>query len=249
MCRRIYSLRTLADTETLVRVSLDQRVLITLPDDEDAAYVVYEGTHSVSDMIRHAFACQRRRRSWSGMTIGRHALVHRGWADMCAEMTRSPMLAKAMRQANERRSIYLGGHSYGGALAVLQAVGLKIRGYHIDGVTTIGCPHVGNRTFSDLFRAVMAGPIERGEVNHVRTTGDIVPMVPWLSGLAMPCIIGLYTRTPGTYWTIDTGKLPDVAIGAALRGRMVKKLAADHTIGYWREMSGTSDLAIERYEV
>ncbi|KAL6762402.1 Alpha/Beta hydrolase protein [Haematococcus lacustris] len=76
------------------------------------------------------------------------------------------------RQAGRR--LWVTGHSLGGAMATLTALGLKRQGYNVAGLYTFGSPRVGNAGFSRLFRDAGLWTRSYRFVNE----DDAVPQVP-----------------------------------------------------------------------
>lgn len=87
------------------------------------------------------------------------------------------------------------GHSLGGALATLTALGLQQRGVVPAGVFTFGSPRVGQASFTDLYDASGLTPVTYRIVNE----RDPVTKVPPESGLSK---LGNY-RHVGQPWVCD----------------------------------------------
>ncbi|MGF7162542.1 pimeloyl-ACP methyl ester carboxylesterase [Rhodoligotrophos appendicifer] len=94
-----------------------------------------------------------------------HILVHRGFQS-AAKM----LYADLKQHLNRDYSVYLTGHSLGGAVAGLLALYLHEDGYKIAGVVTFGQPKFTNE----------AGIAEYGHLPYLRVVdqNDIVPMLP-----------------------------------------------------------------------
>lgn len=84
------------------------------------------------------------------LTTGYGGKVHKGFKQAYAKV-RSVVKEKLKAHNAENKTLWLTGHSLGGALAVLAAYELKQQGYKVNGVYTIGQPRVGNNSFSNSF--------------------------------------------------------------------------------------------------
>ncbi|KAK9808596.1 hypothetical protein WJX72_000227 [[Myrmecia] bisecta] len=90
-------------------------------------------------------------------------------------------LVDEMRRVSEGRQIFLTGHSLGGALANLFALGLQLRhpdlGERIGGIYSFGAPRMGDSAFADAY--TNANP---GKTFRMVYASDIIPKVPprWL---------------------------------------------------------------------
>ena len=79
------------------------------------------------------------------------------------------------------RPIFITGHSYGGALAVLAGLDLQLEGFNVHSVYTFGQPRVGNGAFSGLVERTLGDRLQR-----VVYDNDIVARVPHLPSLTDP---------------------------------------------------------------
>ena len=92
--------------------------------------------------------------------------VHRGFLSAFAEV--SDDLDEIVSTKTPDQSLWLTGHSLGGALAVIAAAHIEL--FHVQGICTFGCPRVGNEAFANAL------PNEQ----HARYTfrDDWVPSLP-----------------------------------------------------------------------
>jgi triacylglycerol lipase len=99
--------------------------------------------------------------------------VHAGWADG-VNAVRTQIEDALRAHENDTRSLWITGHSLGGALAIVAAALLvSPPGHPIAGVYTFGQPRVGDPTFRDRYSATL-GDITFRCVND----RDVVPHVP-----------------------------------------------------------------------
>jgi triacylglycerol lipase len=107
------------------------------------------------------------------------ARFHKGFADAIAAIW-DPLATAIEAEVKQRdRSIWITGHSLGGALALYAAWLLKRRFIPVHEVCTFGAPMIGNRTASEAFNREFAGKIYR-YVNG----RDPVPKLPTMSLVA-----------------------------------------------------------------
>lgn len=84
------------------------------------------------------------------LTSGYGGKVHKGFKQAYGKV-RSQIINKLKSHGAEQKTLWVTGHSLGGALAVLAGYDLKEQGFKVNGVYTIGQPRVGNSTFSSAF--------------------------------------------------------------------------------------------------
>ncbi|MGW8257986.1 MAG: lipase family protein, partial [Thermoguttaceae bacterium] len=75
--------------------------------------------------------------------------VHSGFADAVDEVF--PSVLSLLPASSGCKSLWITGHSLGGAMATLASVRLADAGYSIGGVYTYGSPRVGDRVFRDSY--------------------------------------------------------------------------------------------------
>ena len=99
--------------------------------------------------------------------------VHRGFLNALNEIL-PEMTAEAVRLKNERRTLWVTGHSLGGALATLFAAALyEKNNWRVNGLYTFGSPRVGHPDFCSSLDPLLPEVSFRFD-NDL----DIVPMVP-----------------------------------------------------------------------
>ena len=118
----------------------------------DGANVViaFRGTQGLADWGRDAMA-------WPA---ARMPLRHYGFA-RCWDEVRAPLLAwlaEQSRALGRPPTLYLGGHSLGGAMATLAAIDLAQADFPVARVVTIGCPRAGGRGLRRAYVAAAATP-------------------------------------------------------------------------------------------
>lgn len=103
----------------------------------------------------------------------------------------------AAHTAGMKRDVYVGGHSLGGALAVLFCAWLPAC-YRIDGLYTYGQPNVGDSGF--INRLVNRLNYDKTEIFRCVNKNDIVPRIPSAS---LELFHGQYRDGPGRCQYID----------------------------------------------
>lgn len=94
------------------------------------------------------------------------ALAARGISQVIqAELRRAPELY-------DGRSLWLTGHSSGGAVAILVGQELAAQNFAVDGIFTFGAPKVGDSEFACSY------PLRR-LVHAYVALGDLIPLLPW----------------------------------------------------------------------
>lgn len=127
------------------------RVLAGLFDDH--AVIVFRGSATLADWGLNF--C-----SWPAFALPlRHQGFEWAWRQVKAEVL--AWLAQAAKQLGYPPSVYLGGHSLGGAIATLAAVDLS-KEHHIARVVTLGSPRVGGWLFRSQYRSSPAAPASDG---------------------------------------------------------------------------------------
>lgn len=98
--------------------------------------------------------------------VNGNSWVHRGFKRRAEWLL--PAIIRYVRN-HKHKSIYITGHSLGGALAVFTAYELERIGFSDITVFTFGCPRVGNKAYTSLIKS-----------NHYRfvNCNDFVPRMP-----------------------------------------------------------------------
>jgi triacylglycerol lipase len=104
---------------------------------------------------------------WQDILADAKARQHRGFADAIEGIW--PALSARLEDLSSTRTVWFCGHSLGAALATLAAY----RYERTSGVCTLGCPRVGDRTFTAAFRAKLGQRSLRYVNDH-----DVVTHVP-----------------------------------------------------------------------
>lgn len=110
-------------------------------------------------------------------------LVHRGFTDALAQIW--PTLETAL-SIEETGTLFFGGHSLGGALAIL-AASMRMP----DAVYTFGTPRVGDRSFCQT--------IEPDRIFNISNGRDIVPSLP-------PVLSTVEFESPGTLMRLEPAR-------------------------------------------
>jgi len=103
--------------------------------------------------------------------------VHRGYKgawDRMANLTVSELRANGCK-AESKSSLYITGHSMGGAVGLLAMYALQAEGYDVQLSYTFAAPKVGNRHFAVAFARAFKRPVP---VFRVTRAGDWVPAMP-----------------------------------------------------------------------
>ena len=123
------------------------------------AYLAFRGTSSWSDVGRDLTAWPARRSPWR----------HKGF-EMCWDEVRAHVqnwLRRETRALGHRPTLYIGGHSLGGAMATIAAIDLAALGYPIARVVTIGCPRAGGRGLRRTYCESAAAPGTDGAARNL----------------------------------------------------------------------------------
>ncbi|GFZ96910.1 lipase [Paenibacillus marchantiophytorum] len=173
--------------------------------------IVFRGTHSTSDWISDSIA-----RQIVFPYAKEGGLSHKGFTDIY-ESARKQILA-ALRKLSADKTLYITGHSLGGALAALCAADLATNTkFKSPSVYTFASPRVGNPTFAELFNR-RTGPHYR-----IYNTNDIVP--------DLPPVIYKSLRTDKIYHYLHVKKAVELTFQAG-------SVAANHAIGnYFAELT------------
>jgi len=142
-----------------------------------------------------------------------------------------------------RKSIYISGHSLGGALAVLMAAKLMnpflTTCGEVIGVYTFGCPRTGDKIFQDSQNIYIKAP-------HYRFTNssDIVPWLPFIifnyrhTGHHIHLTTtGKILRNPGlcrSLASVIMGLIPGLLRASSWVGRFPYRLFTDHAISNYQ---------------
>lgn len=130
---------------------------------EERVYVCFRGTDSTNDWIGNAMA---------GKTPYSRGRVHTGFLRSLEVINFELFEYVAHRVSRHQRSLVVTGHSLGGGMAVLYAMGVMAE--HVASVVTFGCPRVGDEAFARAFN-------EQHAQNSVRfvNNNDAVPRIPY----------------------------------------------------------------------
>ena len=154
--------------------------MITVPETDthclvtelaDCVIIAFRGTDSIRDWITDADFWRTQFSIRAGEDM---AEVHSGFLAAF-----DSILPKLTEHLNEivvgTRTVFITGHSLGGALAILCALEMQRRNFNVAQVYTFGQPRVGNAAFKRLYDAVLGDRTFR-----VVYQEDIVPRVPHL---------------------------------------------------------------------
>lgn len=129
---------------------------------EDVAVIAFRGTDDPADWLVNLNALS---------TPTLHGDMHKGFAD--AYKTLKAQITDVLRQ-QQRKHLWVTGHSLGGALAVVCAYDLiENEKLALDGVITFGQPMVAGKRLGDYLDKLLLG-----RYAHVVNDADIVPRVP-----------------------------------------------------------------------
>jgi len=145
-----------------------QAFLARTPNPDGAMILAFRGTESLKDWMTDVDV---------NLVNGPGGKVHDGF--LCALNTVWRRLLKLMDATREKRSLWITGHSLGGALATLAAAKIRLeKDQAVSGLYTFGSPRVGNEDFARNFDADFYYQNYRMVNNN-----DIVPRIPfrWLS--------------------------------------------------------------------
>ncbi|MDD9270578.1 lipase family protein [Paenibacillus sp. GCM10023248] len=173
--------------------------------------IVFRGTNTASDWVSDVIA---RQSTYPYAKDG--GLVHKGFLDIYNSARRQIMAT--IVKLNPRKTLYLTGHSLGGALAALCAVDLAtVTKFREPSIYTYGSPRVGNPAFASLFNR-RTGPHYR-----IYNTNDIVP--------ELPPFLYKSPRTDQTYHYLHVKKGVELTYQAG-------SVSANHAIsGYYHELA------------
>lgn len=128
--------------------------------------IVFRGTHTTSDWISDAIA-----RQIQFPYTKEHCFVHEGFLDIYRSARKS--IVTALNKLSTEKTLYITGHSLGGALAALCATDISTNTKSKNpSVYTYASPRVGNQAFASLFNR-RTGPHYR-----IYNTNDLVPLLP-----------------------------------------------------------------------
>lgn len=126
---------------------------------QGCALVVFRGTQGGRDFLTDAMC-------WPALRWPlRHAGFERTWQALRPHL--SAWLARVESETGPRPTLYLGGHSLGGALATLAAFDLAAEGYPVARVVTMGSPRVGGWLHRRRYRAQSAAPATDGAARRL----------------------------------------------------------------------------------
>lgn len=142
--------------------------------DEDQCVVSFRGSVSIGDWVNNASVDLVPWRAGGRVHEGFNAALNLVWMDI------SPII----KERAKGRTLWLTGHSLGGALAVLAAMRLRLEAAMVvDGIYTFGMPKVGDDDFAAAFT--------QHHGNNAFTflnEGDFVPWLPIIpDGFAVAC--------------------------------------------------------------
>ena len=151
-------------------------------DQGDYVVIVFRGTANPENLLLDA-ECYRRdlnmKTPLHGVKV--HAGFLTGYNSVSDAMMRILSLEKIAGGKVGDRPIFITGHSYGGALAVLAGLDLQLEGYNVHSVYTYGQPRVGNGAFAMLVEDTLGDRLQR-----VVYDNDIVARVPHFPSLTDP---------------------------------------------------------------
>jgi triacylglycerol lipase len=108
----------------------------------------------------------------AGLTKGYNGKVHKGFKQAYSRV-KGPIARKLADHEASKKTIWLAGHSLGGAVAALAAYDLKEKGFKVNGVYTIGQPRVGDARFAKAFDTLL-----KNRCFRFAHQDDRIPQIP-----------------------------------------------------------------------
>jgi triacylglycerol lipase len=171
---------------------------------------------------------------------GGNARVHEGFAEAFERVR--PRLLDVLTPAAASRRVWFGGHSLGGALAVLAAYDFV----RVEGIFTMGSPRVGNNAFAMAFNSRL-GPRSARYVNN----NDMVTRLPPVEPLGYEHVEKLRQIDSNGYITdipsVDSGDIRDLARGnaraatASLWFSVLDHMPHGYSVDIWNDYARNGD--------
>jgi len=130
---------------------------------ENVVVLAFRGTKNVKNCLTDAETPLVRHPPYPGR-------VHRGFAEAVEQVW--PDVRRLLGTPSQKLSVWITGHSLGGAMATLASIRLASEGHAVRAVYTYGSPRVGNRLFRDAYPLV--------ENYRFVNDNDLVPHLPFL---------------------------------------------------------------------
>jgi pimeloyl-ACP methyl ester carboxylesterase len=166
-CALAYDQHTVCDPRTDAQALISAEVVNGQP----AIIVAFRGSKAAQDFIQDGKVL-RAELMWSQNDSP--AEVHEGFLeDFEAVNVQVVAAVKSLLATESAATIYVTGHSLGGALAILCALEFSRQKLPVASVITFGCPRVGNSVWRDLYNAALGDRSFR-----VVNQNDIVPRLP-----------------------------------------------------------------------
>jgi triacylglycerol lipase len=135
---------------------------------KDTLFLSFRGSQDLTDWMENFDLAESDASQW-----GYRGKVHRGFDEVLQsgyDQVRSALEA----MGGKSRTIWVTGHSLGGALSQLAAARLSREGFNIKSVYTFGQPRIGNDEFSNEFESSFKGSVYR-VVNNLDLAARMPP--------------------------------------------------------------------------
>lgn len=158
--------------KAFINTTLDMQGFVAYEAQSNAVIVAFRGSVDIKNWIADLDAPQMEYPKCSGCLV--HVGFYKAYGEVSAEVK-----AQVQKIISKYRtaSIYVTGHSLGGAMAVVASLDLKATFGKVDQFYTYGQPRVGNQAFATYFESQI------GNLFRVVHYADIVPHVPPLTML------------------------------------------------------------------
>lgn len=188
---------------------------------EDRILITFSGSESLPDWVTNFI-------SVTDPGPFPDSRVHEGFQDALFPVLLTLTRALHIYNPTYHKSIWITGHSLGGALAVLLGSMFVAEGIPVSGIYTFGAPRVGDPRFANTLDQKLAGSLYR-----VVNEGDLVPHLP-------PQFLGFLHSGKTILFKTDGSRVDeDVAVWTQFQ----------EGIGAWMSHITKQDLAIRDYHL
>jgi triacylglycerol lipase len=178
--------------------------------DEETMVIAFRGTDDLQDW----------RTNFNIVPDPSAAWVHSGFKQALDTLWED--LISIVQRESKQRSIFLTGHSLGGAIATLAAVRLESNGSHVTGLYTFGQPPVGGERFAE--RAKDLRPRYFRFINHVDMVADTISGSVHTGEVRYFNVLGeLYAREPLCQSLYDSAAAPGIEAGAEWKAHGIER--------------------------